>query len=124
VNRYDSEIAPDPSQWLELDEGERALLVEKHHKELGDKVPNLHLHAMFHVIVENQLALEDQAEVRATLTRLRKEGLSRHDAIHAIGSVLAGHLNELARMKNPPNEPNAKYYAALKRITARSWRGG
>ena len=42
-----------------------------------------------HVIVENQLAINDPPEVRPTLKRLVEGGLTRHEAIHAIGSVVA-----------------------------------
>lgn len=49
------------------------------------------------------------------------EGLDRHDALHAIGSVLAGHLNDLAKGVPLPADPNVAYYAALERLTAKSW---
>jgi hypothetical protein len=48
-------------------------------------------HAIAHTIVESQLATGEVAGVPATLARLmREEGLDRHDAVHAIGSVLMG----------------------------------
>ncbi len=78
---------------------------------------------MFHVIVENQLAPGWEAVVEAE-ARLRGEGLSRHEAIHAIGSVVATDLFE--RMKAPDKvvaaEANAAYVEALKRLTAAGWR--
>jgi hypothetical protein len=40
------------------------------------------------VAVETQLA-EGHAEATAALDRLLQEGLDRHEALHAIGSVLA-----------------------------------
>ena len=40
-------------------------------------------------IVENQVALGDAFAARAVLLRLMAEGLDRHEAIHAIGSVLS-----------------------------------
>jgi hypothetical protein len=45
-------------------------------------------HAATHVVVENQAAMGDATAVPATLARLMREGLERHDAVHAIGSVL------------------------------------
>jgi hypothetical protein len=51
---------------------------------------SIRAHAANHVIVENQLAMGDATVVPATLARLMQEGLDRHDAIHAIGSVLVG----------------------------------
>ena len=50
-----------------------------------------------------------------------RDGLSRHDAIHAIGTILAGHLYEL--MKEGPQSTNANstYYRELDELTAESW---
>jgi hypothetical protein len=45
--------------------------------------------ATVHVIVENQVALGDAFPAKAVLIRLMNEGLDRHEAIHAIGSVLS-----------------------------------
>jgi hypothetical protein len=80
------------------------------------------LHATFHVIVENQLAMAEPTVV-ATLTRLQHEGLSRHDAVHAVGSLLAEHIYEL--LKGHPGsaggDPNAAYSERLKKLTAAGW---
>ena len=58
--------------------------------------------------------------------RLRSEGLSRHDTIHAIASVLLVHLDEL--MTSPAAadsaealEATAKYYMELDNLTAKAW---
>ena len=40
---------------------------------------------------------DDELPVRRTAQRLMSEGLDRHDAIHAIGSVLAGNIHDLMR---------------------------
>ena len=76
---------------------------------------------MIHVIVENQLALDDQI-VRATLARLTQDELTRHDALHAIGSVLIEYMNELLKAKQASPDGHAAYYAALQKLTAASWR--
>lgn len=86
--RYDPSQTPDPAEWLELDEQERVDRVERYHRRARIDLPNLTLHATIHVAVENQLAADDEPAVRA-LVRLMKEGLSRHDAVHAIGSLVA-----------------------------------
>jgi hypothetical protein len=54
------------------------------------------------------------------------EGLDRHEAIHAIGSVLAGYVNELLRepdLQTRPSEgdPNAAYFSELEALTAEGW---
>ena len=123
MKRYNPAIAPPREEWLSMSEGERIELAEKHHREVGIELPDVHAHATFHAIVENQLALED-ATVQMTLDRLVNDGLSRHDAIHAIGSVLADHLFNLAKSPQTGGNDNAKYYRALERITAKKWRDG
>jgi hypothetical protein len=49
------------------------------------------------------------------------QGLIRHDAIHAIASVLINHLYDAAQGTAPARDPNDRYYAALKRLNARKW---
>lgn len=68
--------------------------------------------------------LEDQAVVRETLARIISEGLTRHEAIHAIGSVLIGYFQERLNEKQPASDDQAGYYASLKALTADMWRGG
>src|SRR4051812_16652600 len=97
MDHYDPELAPVPEEWLASDEDERVYVIEQYHREARIPLPKSarHVHATIHAVVENQLALEDQAIVRATLERLMREGLTRHDAIHAIGSVLTEYLYDL-----------------------------
>jgi hypothetical protein len=87
------------------------------------KLPNLKAHAVFHAIVENQIAGNLEPVVRA-MGRLTEEGLSRHEAIHAIASVLAEHIQELFSATAEDKNSHATYYAAIERLTARGWRGG
>jgi hypothetical protein len=97
-------------------------LAESFHRRAGIRLPNLRLHAIFHMIVENQLAMAEAAVV-ATLARLEEEGLSRHDAIHAIGSVLAEHVYDLLKEEpGPPSGgPNVAYAERLSGLTAKGW---
>ena len=122
MNGYDPEITPVAKEWLALDEGERLALVERYHRDARIALPRTarRLHATIHTVVENQLALNDEPVVRA-LGRLMKEGLSRHDAIHAVGSVVAEHINELLRLKDAPETSRARYYAAIERLTVAEW---
>jgi len=50
-------------------------------------------------------------------------GLTRHEAIHAIGSVLSEHIYDLLHMESLPAEGHAPYYAALQQLTLEKWRG-
>ena len=81
VNAYDPLDAPNPGQWLALDEGERLRLVIEHHRQTGVELPSEEGHAAIHVVVENQAALGDEVPTQATLARLMREGLDRHDAV-------------------------------------------
>ena len=123
MNRYDPDHAPNPEQWLALDEQLRIGLAEEYHRAKRIKQPNAKAHAVFHAIVENQIAENHEAVVRA-MARLTAEGLSRHDAIHAIASVLAEHIHELFNTTTDEKHSAAIYFAAVERLTARAWRGG
>jgi hypothetical protein len=76
---------------------------------------------VIHVIVENQLAGAWAPAVDA-LARLRREGVGRHDAIHAIGALLAGHMADVTCGAVRGPDPNAPYVAALAALTAERWR--
>lgn len=119
--KYDAETAPVPERWLALDEAQRIELVMVYHRRLDSKLPNAQLHAAIHTIVENQLA-QEVAPVQDALARLRAEGLERHEAIHAMGSVLIGHVHSLLKGDAKPPDPTAPYFHALQGLTTSSWR--
>jgi hypothetical protein len=96
--KYDPDRAPDAESWLKLDEQEGIDLVRTYHRRHRIRLPNADLHAVFHLTVENQIAMGEPAIVEA-MARLQRDGLSRHDAIHAIGSVLASHIHDIMHSK-------------------------
>ena len=53
-----------------------------------------------------------------------KEGLDRHEAVHAIGSVLAGHMHKLMTGSKSSANPNAEYCQDLKAMIVAKWRRG
>lgn len=108
--------------WLALDESERMQLVRRYHRGQRIRLPNETIHAALHVIVENQVALGDAFPAKAVLLRLMKEGLDRHEAIHAIGSVLSEELFVVMSAQNAEGDPNGDYTEKLKSLTAESWR--
>jgi hypothetical protein len=122
MKTYDPDQIPDAGEWLGTAEELRIEFVGSFHKRAGIGTPGPRLHATFHVVVENQLAVAEPI-VAATLTRLQHEGLSRHDAVHAIGSVLSEHICELLTHQRVSAgvDPNAAYGEALKTLTAASW---
>lgn len=119
--RYDPFHDPDPAAWLGLDEQIRIQLAQDYHRREKIRLPNLTIHATIHAVVENQVALGEEIPVRATLKRLLGEGLDRHDAIHAIGAVLADHMRCLVLEKAPGKDPNAAYFGKLEHLTPESW---
>jgi hypothetical protein len=88
--QYDATEQPDPAIRLELDETERVDLVIDYHRRIGAQLETPELPVMAHVVVENQVALGEVTSVPETLDRLMDEGLDRHEAIHAIGSISHG----------------------------------
>ena len=120
LNQYDPEHTPDPEEWLELDEQERIFFVEEHHSRARIKLHNLTAHAIFHVIVENQIA-EGLDPVLRAMARLTQEGLTRHDAVHAIASVVGGHIDELFNAKDDAITSQTRYNAVVERLTVKSW---
>lgn len=58
------------------------------------------------------------------MARLMKEGLSCHDALHAIGSLVAGHVLEAMHSEdeNFADLAQLRYIAAVERLTAEEWR--
>lgn len=117
---YDPMVAPNPKEWLAMDEGERLLLVEQYHRRKKLRMPNVRAHAAFHVIVENQNAMGDELPVAAKLRQLRREGLVRHDAVHTIASVVARMQYYLLK-RELEGDPNLWYNRELQRLTKKSW---
>jgi hypothetical protein len=71
--------------------------------------------------VEAQISLGAETPAGRVAQRLISEGLDRHDAIHAIGMVLAEHIYDVLKTTKSDKDPNAPYFAALERLTAEDW---
>ena len=112
MQRYDPLEAPDPEEWLALDEQERIDLARAYHRSAGIRVPNATAHATVHAIVETQIALGDETPARRTTQRLMDAGLDRHETIHAIAWVLIDFVRDLMKAPELGTEPNAQYFAA------------
>ncbi len=121
MNRYDPAQPPNSEEWLALDEQLRIGLVEKYHRQERVQLPNVTVHAALHAIVENQLAENLEPAARA-MARLTTEGLDRHEAVHAIASVVAEHIHDLLNAKADANSSKAVYAAAVERLNAATWR--
>ncbi len=122
--KYNPLVAPDPKEWLSIDEDLRVQMVLDYHLEAGIRIPKSYLHAIIHTIVENQAALGEKTPVEQTLRRLMDEGLDRHDAIHAVGSVLINHVWNLmyeGGRSTDTADPHAAYFEEVRQLTAQKW---
>ena len=102
-----------PKRWLALDEGMRIELVAGFHEHAGIALPNVKVHATLHAVVENQIALGDETPVRLKVQHLMAQGLDRHDAIHAVISVLVKYVFAAMQAGQPSATRTERYYAAL-----------
>jgi hypothetical protein len=120
--QYDANKNPEPDDWLELDESERIELVIDYHRRIGVRLESPEAHAITHVAVENQAALGEATPVPETLHRLMNEGLDRHDAVHAIGSILMDVMFAAVHGRDDGGDVNAEYNRKLAALTALDWR--
>ena len=121
MHQYNPAKSPKPSEWLALDELTRLDLISQFHEDHGEFGESMEAHAGIHAAGETQLAM-DVPNARDALVRLRRSGLTRHDAIHAIGSVLAEHLHGLVHNQDvQPDEANSRYYERLRSFTKEDW---
>nr|WP_294517133.1 hypothetical protein [uncultured Rhodopila sp.] len=121
MDTYDPLIPPNPKTWLALDEAERIVMIEDYHEAQDIEIPGADLHAIIHAIIENQVAEGDALPVREKLRQLMAQGIDRHEAIHAIGSVLIKHIAAITQGKTTTDDPNIPYFRALKRLNAKKW---
>jgi hypothetical protein len=122
MTTYDPENDLPADEWLALSESERIDAVETYHQRQRIRLPNARLHAATHAVVENQIALGESAVVE-TLARLRSEGLTRHEAVHAIGAVVVDQIVDV--LKNGPGantDLSRPYLDRVRRLTAAEWR--
>jgi len=92
---------------------ERAADLDPHEEVLRDGA-NPFAHIAIHQIVENQIANHDPPQTAETLEALMQAGYTRHEAIHAIGNVLAEEIYEILRDERPFDE--ASYVQALREL--------
>lgn len=112
--RYDPMVGPDPAERRALDEMEQLNAILAFHRRAHIELPNEMLHATIHSVVESQVAAGSETPVAETLQRLIDEGLDRHDAVHAVGMVLAGHIHDLLQGDSTAiGDPNAPYTPSL-----------
>jgi hypothetical protein len=119
---YDPDRGPTPAAWLALPDDARMLEIASAHRRhsLGDEKKD-RLHAVAHLLIENQLATNDPAVTRITLERLLSGGVWRHDAIHALSSVMMRFIVDA--MQEKPFELS-RYEDELAALEPRDWISG
>jgi hypothetical protein len=116
MREYDPQKTPNPREWLSLDEARRIALVSAYHvAHSEDCGASVRMHAGIHAAVETQLAMKMPA-VKAAFARLRKRGLSRHDAIHAVGMALAAHMRDSSREDGTDDGAERAYFERLEQL--------
>lgn len=121
ITNYDPLKGPDPEEWKSLEEDERIERVLSYHLEEGMEMPNAHMHSAIHAVVEYQVALGDEYPVQEALQRLMKEGLDRHDSIHAIGAVLSKYLWQVGTGRNKSKDFTTDYFEEVRQLTVQKW---
>jgi len=119
--QYEANDQPHSATWLELDETERVDAVMDYHRR-AKLIWKTSSFTMTHVVVENQVALGEATAVPATLNRLMHEGLDRHEAIHAVGSILMTIVFDVLQAPDAGGDINARYSRELATLTAAGWR--
>jgi uncharacterized protein YoaH (UPF0181 family) len=119
LTKYDPEHAPDPVRWLAEDEDQLISIIKRYHRRERIDIERPQLHALIHMVVEKQVAMGDELPVAEAVQRLMGEGLSRHEAIHAVGSVLAGFLTDIMRTDADPD--NEAYNREVRALTRERW---
>ena len=122
MKTYDAEIGPQAEEWLATAEADRIELVESYHRRQRIKLPRPTLHATIHVVVENQIAIGEDVVIDA-IARLQREGLTRHESLHAIGTILSEQLYGLLKGDIAPgSDSNSRYRERVKHLSADDWR--
>jgi len=124
--QYNPHKKPDPETWLTMDDEEKLDLVEEFHRNAQIEIEGMTMHAVIHVVIENQLAMKIP-EVLVVYQRLRQKNVNRHNAIHALGNAMSNLLFDHFKGKIPEEltempEPNKDYFRRLKKLRASDWK--
>ncbi len=80
----------------------------------------LRAHLIIHEMVEGQLAQRDPPAIGEVLHRLLAGGLSRHEAIHAIGTIVARQAYQM--MKEGSDLDRVSYLRELQTLSVESFK--
>ena len=123
MKEYDALIEPESEKWLKLSEEHRIEMIESYVRNNETTIEDeaLLLHSSIHMVVENQLA-ENIESTKEAYKRLLRQGLNRHETIHAIGAVVTEDIYNMLKNKEAFNDE--KYKNRLRKLTAKRWKKG
>lgn len=124
---YDPSTAPDVETWLRYHVRERELAVRRAHEKAKGAHPKLGIkdigrHDIEHQVVESWIARDAHDAPRA-LERLCSAGLTRHEAIHALGDAFARVLQRDMETMEAEGEVDEDIAGELAAVTPDAWRG-
>ena len=124
MKKYEPLFYGEKDEWLKLEDEERIALVLDYHENHDEEFEgeSIRLHAAMHVVVENQIAL-GEAYVEKTVARIMRQGVSAHEAIHAIAAILSEDIVSLLN-SGEKEFSTKKYRRKLEKLTAKRWRKG
>ena len=112
---YDPERPPDSRAWLTLELEERVRLVESYELSVAPKASAVETNPWLYVLVENYIA-QGADHVLKAMDRLQTQGLSRHEAVRAIASVVM-------YWERKSRDEGGELNAAINALSADTWRG-
>ena len=131
MDTYNPDKKIDPKTWLALDEYEQQELIEEYvltdEQGLGEVSPTLH--AAAHSMVETQLAMGEKETVDA-YNRLIRQGLKRHDTLHALAAVIMEGVHQSVQecmqdnISSEDADVTIRYKSRLRKLTAKKWLKG
>ena len=127
MRSYTPSIPPIAQEWLATEEIDRIRLVREYHQSSDDELDDsgdssLEIHSAIHVLVENQIAMGVEL-LPETMAKLIRQGLHRHDALHAIGAIISEDIFEILKGNGKEFSPKT-YRRKLEKITAKRWKKG
>ena len=120
---YSPNTPPDPEEWLSIDDSEKQVIVEAGLQAIEAGIgEGFTFHCVTHIIVENQVAANDaDVPTGQVIDSLMEQGLDRHEAIHAVGSVIMTTMHSMVQKKEvfDPAANAADMWA----LNADDWKG-
>ena len=117
--RYNPNTSIPKRDWLSMEEQDKIEAILEYHKKHKTNLWNKEFHLNLHIEIENQIA-KNIRPVNNALRRLKRSGMRRHDAIHAIGCIFIENVEILNEEKSIKYR-RTKYYKEIDLLTIKSF---